>query len=349
MRDQAPTEKLTHSISTATTPHAVAQWRDNLSQVVEVSIPEPNQAHFSARLSAASIGHALFMETESCPQVMIRSPGLIRANEFDHLSLCVVQDGEQRSDQNDVSVRLKPGDVLIAHHARSSRSAYSSFKCLRLHLPRSMTPAFLRDRNVNGVVLSGSRPGTRLLTQHIEGVWNSLADLAASEITASVEAAFLIAAGSLQADISLLPEQQEAIDRTFKSSIQSFIMERLHDPRLGSETICATFHISKSKLYRLFELERGINSYITGCRLDRCWQRLRTGGRDTGPISSLAYASGFSSDVSFSRAFRRRFGLSPREVRDSVAPLHRRHDDNDAASSIEQRIMGWYRELAAQR
>jgi len=338
-------QKLTYDISSTATPHAVEQWRENLSQVVETRISKEERPEFHARLRASFAGHALFMETQSCSQIMERSPSLIRANEFDHISICVVQSGEHRADHNGVSVALKPGDVLLTHHARPSIGTYSAFKCLRLHLPRSMAPPFLRDRDVNGVVLKGALASTRLLTRHIGDVWDSLSDLAPSEVAASVEAAFLMVAGNLHANIALEPDHCAAVRRTVKRAIQSFIDERLDDPRLGPDAICASFHISRAKLYRLFEAEGGIASHIRASRLDRCWDRLRIRGREAGSIASLAYSSGFNSDVSFTRAFRRRFGASPREVRDSAVPSRHWHPGNEATLSPEARIMGWYRSL----
>ncbi|MGY3607953.1 MULTISPECIES: helix-turn-helix domain-containing protein [unclassified Bradyrhizobium] len=238
-----------------------------------------------------------------------------------------------------------PGDVFFTHHARSSTIAYSSFECLRLHIPRAMAPAFLRDSDVNGAVLKEGRAGTALLTRHIEGLWSSLADLAPDEIAASVDAAFVIASGSLHATMPLQPEHRQAMSRTVLRSIQSFIQDRLADPRLGPDVICAAFRISKSTLYRLFEQEGGVITHIRACRLDRCWQKLRTQGREAGPITSLAYDCGFNSDVSFSRAFRRRFGVSPREVRDSFSSAPRGSADDDTMQSIEQRILSRYRNV----
>jgi AraC-like DNA-binding protein len=346
MSQLPPVQKLTYSLSSSTNPHAVEQWRDNLSQVIETRISEQNGTPFYARMSASAVGHALFMQTESCAQEMVRSPRLIRANEYDHLSICVVQSGEHRADQNGASVALKPGDVLFTHHARPSKGAYTHFKCLRLHIPRAMAPRFLRDRDVNGVVLKGSLAGARLLARHIEGLWDSLTELTPEEITASVEASFLMASGNLHANVPLLPDHREAVGRTYKRTIQSFIDERLHDPRLGPDMICAAFHVSKSKLYRLFEPDGGVASFITARRLDHCREQLKTRGREAGSISSLAYACGFNSDVSFSRAFRRRFGVSPRDVRDAVAPAGRWQADDDASLSAQARIMGWYSSLA---
>ena len=347
--DSAAVRKLPYSISSTTEPHAFARWRDNLSEVIDTSRPDEHEPGFDAYLSAASVGNALFMETGSDAQIMVRSPQLIRANECDYLSIGLMQAGEHRADQDGMSVILKPGDIVLSHQARPSSGAYSSFKSLRLHLPRSMAPAFMRYRDVNGVVLNGARPGTRLLAHHVEGLWDCLEDLTATEIQASVEAAFLIASGNLQANAELLPDHRAAIGRTIRRMIQSFVDERLDDPRLGPDTVCRAFHISRSKLYRLFDAEGGVVSYITARRLDRCWELLRTRGREAGPIGSLAYAYGFGSEASFSRAFRRRFGASARDVRDSLAPLRPGSAGHADELSAQTRIMGWYRNLAVSR
>lgn len=342
LNDSPSDPKLTYSVSTATTPHAAEEWRHNLSEIVEASLPKADG--FYARLSIGAAAHGLLMETQSCAQTMERTQNLIRANEFDYLSMSVVQAGEHRMNADGISTILSPGDVFLTHHARPSTVAYSSFKCLRIHIPRAMAPTFLRESDVNGVVLKRARAGTALLSRHIEGLWASLADLAPDEIAASVDAAFMIASGSLHANMQLQPEHRQAVSRTMLRSIQAFIQDQLADPRLGPDVICTAFRISKSTLYRLFEHEGGVISYITACRLDRCWQKLRIHGRDAGFISSLAYDCGFNSEVNFSRAFRRRFGVSPRDVRGSF-PSARRGSADDAAQSVEGRILGRYRNL----
>lgn len=340
--DSPSAPKLTYRVSTATTPHAADEWRHNLSEIVETSIPK--QDEFYARLSIGAAAHGLLMETQSCAQTMERTPNLIRANEFDYLSMSVVQAGEHLMDVDGISTTLSPGDVFFTHHARPSTVAYAPFKCLRLHIPRAMAPIFFRESDINGVVLKQERAGTALLSRHIEGLWASLADLTQDEIAASVDAAFMIASGSLRAKMQLQPEHRKAVNRTVLNSIRAFIQDQLADPRLGPDVICTVFRISKSTLYRLFEHEGGVISYITACRLDRCWHKLRINGRDAGLISSLAYDCGFNSEVSFSRAFRRRFGVSPREVRSSFASA-RRGSADDAAQAVEGRILGRYRNI----
>lgn len=346
MSSFTPTRKLSYSLSSDGTHHAVEQWRSDLSEVVETQVPE--RARFHARLSVGAVGHALFMQTQSSSQVMTRSPGLIRANEFDHVSICVVQSGEHRGDLDGASAVLRPGDVFITHHARPSTIAYSDFRCLRLHIPRFMAPSLLRNRNVHGLVLKGQVPGARLLARHVEQAWASLTELAPGEIATAAEAAFLMAAGSVGANTPLRPDHREAIGRTVKQAIYAFIDERLGDPRLGPDTICACFNISKSKLYRLFENEGGIASLVMARRLDACWRKLRTDGREAGPIHGLAYAHGFQSDASFSRAFRRRFGASPSEVRDSFM-LRYGYAGDGVPPQDDGHIMGLYRNLAARR
>jgi AraC-like DNA-binding protein len=81
------------------------------------------------------------------------------------------------------------------------------------------------------------------------------------------------------------------------------------------ELLIRLFHISRATLYRLFEDEGGVAAYILSRRLDRCRAILGAStGRDPS-ISELAFNHGFVSVAHFSRAFRRRFGIAPRDGR----------------------------------
>ncbi|HSP26307.1 MAG TPA: helix-turn-helix domain-containing protein [Saliniramus sp.] len=72
--------------------------------------------------------------------------------------------------------------------------------------------------------------------------------------------------------------------------------------------------MSGSALCRIFEPLGGISDYIHDRRLDRAALHLASVGLGRGAVSRLAFAVGFASEVTFSRAFRGRYGLSPREA-----------------------------------
>jgi len=121
-------------------------------------------------------------------------------------------------------------------------------------------------------------------------------------------------------DLLLLPlrEADRAFDRGGAEATyiraQFFIREHLRDPELSIEQISASLGCSKRYLHMLFS-DRGmtVSDYIWRARLQRCRQELEAQAGKT--ITDVAFSWGFSSSSHFSRVFRHRFGLSPREFR----------------------------------
>ena len=73
---------------------------------------------------------------------------------------------------------------------------------------------------------------------------------------------------------------------------------------------------SRATLYRVFAAsDRSVASLIWAARLERARWLLPLPASHNAPIAELAYRCGFVDPASFSRMFRRRFGLSPREAR----------------------------------
>jgi AraC-like DNA-binding protein len=72
--------------------------------------------------------------------------------------------------------------------------------------------------------------------------------------------------------------------------------------------------MSRSQLYRLLEGEGGVTRYIQRHRLRASYAAL-TDPLDDRPVAAVAEACGFHDPSTFSRTFRREFGLSPTDVR----------------------------------
>ncbi|WP_395575654.1 helix-turn-helix domain-containing protein [Streptomyces sp. BK79] len=127
---------------------------------------------------------------------------------------------------------------------------------------------------------------------------NQLVDLVAALVTEAVE--------------PMPPEN----DRGLVHSIRGWVNDRLPDPGLRPGTIAAANYVSVRRLHKLFTRERGtISSWIQERRLEECRRELGRG--DGGPVKVGAVAQrwGFANAAHFSRAFRARYGISPRDWR----------------------------------
>jgi AraC-like DNA-binding protein len=95
--------------------------------------------------------------------------------------------------------------------------------------------------------------------------------------------------------------------------IEEFLEQRIDDvPSL--EEIAQQGGFSVNTLQRLFRASHGMTvfEYVRGRKLDRAWAELE---RDGVSITEAAFNAGYSSAANFATAFKRRFGLSPKNIR----------------------------------
>ncbi|HEY0271168.1 MAG TPA: acetamidase/formamidase family protein [Sphingomonas sp.] len=103
------------------------------------------------------------------------------------------------------------------------------------------------------------------------------------------------------------------LERVFQS-----IEMRLSDPDLSIHQIASEHGISARYLQKLFEsFGESFGQYVKLRRLERCRLDLGSPLHAQRSISEILYQWGFNDSASFSRAFRERYGVSPREYRKS--------------------------------
>lgn len=91
----------------------------------------------------------------------------------------------------------------------------------------------------------------------------------------------------------------------------------IHDnyqKRLSLTEIAEIGHVSRTTCYNLFHtnLGRSPSAYINYYRLTRSLERLKNTGQ---PLSEIALNCGFNSHSYYAEAFRKQFGITPREYR----------------------------------
>src|SRR5205823_2221857 len=93
----------------------------------------------------------------------------------------------------------------------------------------------------------------------------------------------------------------------------------------------ASMPLSRSALYRLFEVHGGVRNVILQRRLKRSMRALLNGGAPKPALRNIARNNGFKSEEHLSRAFRKRFGITPNQFYDLV----RRNDRAGLAAQAE--------------
>jgi AraC-like DNA-binding protein len=94
---------------------------------------------------------------------------------------------------------------------------------------------------------------------------------------------------------------------------KQLIARRIGDPDLNAERIAAELNMSVSSLTRAFQASRlSTMRYVWSMRLERAARRLLADASH-GAVKKIAYECGFANQAHFSRAFKARYGMTPRE------------------------------------
>jgi AraC-like DNA-binding protein len=143
--------------------------------------------------------------------------------------------------------------------------------------------------------------------------------LSPAERMVAVKAAADMALAALQAQ-QLGSADVEQFEYGFYSAARRFIERRCIDPQLTPDVVAAELGCSRASLYRAF-LRHGesVAAMIWSKRTERAWTMLASPGNAPLLVSEVAFRCGFLDPPTFNRMFKRRFGLTPREVRGYLA------------------------------
>ena len=115
--------------------------------------------------------------------------------------------------------------------------------------------------------------------------------------------------------------------------------------RLASpELIARQLRCSRAHLYRVFAAQgETVANYARELRLQRAHALLTRVNAAKQQIGDIAYSCGFEDPVHFTRLFRQRFGLTPSELRSTVAYPNAATDTTGSRSALPKRraLQSW--------
>lgn len=107
----------------------------------------------------------------------------------------------------------------------------------------------------------------------------------------------------------------DVMNVALKTRIRDLILREISNRDLSVDDIAQNIGISRSALYRLFNEEGGVANYIEKLRT-RAVLNVFCNAGNTRSLEQIATDHGFRSSSDLSRSFRRRFDLSPRDMRE---------------------------------
>lgn len=103
------------------------------------------------------------------------------------------------------------------------------------------------------------------------------------------------------------------------AEIKQYVARQLRNPALSAEQVSRHFSISARYVRRLFAEERtSFSDYVTERRLDYVHSCLADTRQILRPVADIAFEVGFVEPSTFYRQFRRRYAMTPTDVRQAA-------------------------------
>jgi AraC-like DNA-binding protein len=295
-------------------PKMFEQWRERLWSTYVRLESTTDDVSFYGHVREALPGSNTLSFVHSTRQLTARTHQHIRSDPQELVLFAVQASGCGFVEQDGRQARLEKGDFAIYETARPYRLSFdNAFDQLIFRMPRQLLERRLPNlshqtaRRFNGqtgavalaagFVLQLAQNAESLGTNGLDTFATSAAELIANAIQFET-------AGVDDADLLRLERLQARILRYVRSSVPDF------------KELAEMEGMSLRTLHRLFQIH-GMTpgKWILEQRLEGVADDLRTASLSSRPITEIAFSWGFNDLSSFNRAFKTKFGISPKALR----------------------------------
>ncbi|HWM82100.1 MAG TPA: AraC family transcriptional regulator [Pseudolabrys sp.] len=287
-------------------------FRDTFAHIYTVSLPDPSEEkRFTLSTRTYHTPRAILMRSQGTAFSMTRGPALV-AQSPDQLLIYLELEGRCDNDWNGRRGSVESGDVQIVDYARPFHSVTTDYTNLIIILARESVPATLLAMEPHGLVFRRGSGAAHLIGAAMQSLYAKADDLTVSEAEAAIEG--IVALTNAYARAWLASDETDHVKSRRKAALD-YIDAHLANTRLGPSEIADAVHLSRASLYRLLAAEGGIRALLLQHRLDHALRLLLADKKDEQSLMDVARCCGFGGASQFSRAFRARFGLPPRQYR----------------------------------
>jgi AraC-like DNA-binding protein len=167
----------------------------------------------------------------------------------------------------------------------------------------------------HGLIFPRGSGAARLIGAAMQEFYAQADDLTVSEAEAAIEG--IVALTTACARTRLAGDELDLVKSRRKAALD-YIDAHLGNVQLGPDGIANAANLSRASLYRLLAAEGGIRAVLLKRRLDEALRLMLEDNKDDRSLKEIVKCCGFGGTSQFSRAFRARFGVSPREYRTLV-------------------------------
>lgn len=275
---------------------------------------DSRRAGFSADLLMGRLQDLQVVQCVCQPCSGFRSSREIGAGNAAYYGLLLIYKGYEEVKTVSREALLGPGNALLWDSTEPVRFRLCSpIHKVTVFVPQSrMHDALPQARHLVGKTFDWRCGLGAVTASHIAALAFQAPYIEEQQTHPAVETTLELIATSLGSQYA---EAGETARAEMIATIKKYIQSHLDDPELGPQTLAVQFGISLRYLHLLFaRFGTTVSRWILDCRLERCRRELVVAGPHKN-ITDVAFGWGFNDTAHFSRVFKKRYGVTPREYR----------------------------------
>ncbi|WP_165943779.1 helix-turn-helix domain-containing protein [Saccharopolyspora karakumensis] len=265
-----------------------------------------------------SIDRLHTLELRLTPQTHRRTASMVESHPSDDVFVAMITEGQALVVQDGRSCTLGPGDFAFVESSRPYSAIYeTSSRLIDFAWPRHAIG--LSESECQSVTARAFRAASPL------GRWLSPALIGLHQMDEGVSQAGVVRIADGISDLLVtaaleLASPDDPTDRWRPQYDQmiKFIERNLDETELTADFLAENFFMSTRSVHRLFaKFDTTVASAIRDMRLEEARRMMLSHSHRTKSVSFIASHCGFSSLQVFSRAFTTKYGVGPKQYRDS--------------------------------
>lgn len=242
-----------------------------------------------------------------------RGPQQIALDDEAFFNLIYIAEGSISLTTGGQEIRLTPGQFTLWDTTRPMRFVTGeNLRQITFAVPQAALRQVLpRIDGYIGQPIDAAADTSRLFVKHLLSLDETFGELPQAAAGHVLRATSELLAATLSARDSI--ELHDSSHLLLRQAM-NYAEQHLGEPALDTRAIARAYDISERHLHRLFErAETTPAAWIRRQRLERCRNDLHGSPRTS--ITEIAYRWGFRDSGTFSKIFRKAFGVTPRQER----------------------------------
>jgi AraC-like DNA-binding protein len=319
---QAPSGRILYShfdVKALKPDQRLLAWRDRLGQIIDVVLPTRSQLvlPFRAAINRYDVGEFTFCDAYTDRITQDRTISRISKDNARGIVFHVFIEGDPGSvvarSRSREGLRCEVG-ILAVDLDQPLHIVRHGCRHVTLFVPPERLQDVFRDPGaLHGRVLSPDQPSVQMVLRRVMALCEDIQDMTVDDAYRRILAIVHLIAAAFAEQAGLIGGKRAIARTAMFDEVRGFVRANLGDASLSPESVLESLGLPRPTVYRLFQHEGGLGTYIRDLRLRAAATNLvRFPGM---AVIDVANTLGFKSASDFTRAFRRAYDIAPHEVR----------------------------------